>query len=131
MVKKQNVPPQFSHCINEFCNMVANATQNYAWNKEEMNKLDKLTQDYLHKLELGGLDYKGRAKIATKLTQCRKLRRMSKDTIEVLEPFISFLESDKGKNMMNLMKDALGKTRRVEERMVNRTYRNKVLEPDK
>lgn len=131
MAKKQNVPPQFSPCINDFCNMVANATQNYAWNKEEMNKLDKLTQDYLHKLELGGLDYKGRAKIATKLTQCRKLRRMSKDTIEVLEPFINFLESEKGKNMMNLMKDALGKTRKVEERMVNRTYRNKVLEPDK
>lgn len=131
MVKKQNVPPQFSPCINDFCNMVANATQNYAWNKEEMNRLDKLTQDYLHKLELGGLDYKGRAKIATKLTQCRKLRRMSKDTIEVLEPFISFLESDKGKNMMNLMKDALGKTRKVEERMVNRTYRNKVLDTEK
>lgn len=131
MGKKQNVPPQFSPCINDFCNMVANATQNYAWNKEEMNRLDKLTQDYLHKLELGGLDYKGRAKIATKLTKCRKLRRMSKDTIEVLEPFISFLESDKGKNMMNLMKDALGKTRKVEERMVNRTYRNKVLDTEK
>lgn len=131
MAKKQNVPPQFSPCINDFCNMVANATQNYAWNKEEMNKLDKMTQDYLHKLELGGLDYKGRAKIATKLTQCRKLRRMSKDTIEVLEPFINFLESEKGKNMMNLMRDALGKTRKVEERMANRSYRNKVLEPEK
>ena len=131
MAKKQNVPPQFSPCINDFCNMVANATQNYVWNKEEMNKLDKLTRDYLHKLELGGLDYKGRAKIATKLTQCRKLRRMSKDTIEVLEPFINFLESEKGKNMMNLMRDALGKTRKVEERMANRSYRNKVLEPEK
>lgn len=131
MVKKQNVPPQFSPCINDFCDMVADATKNYAWNKEEMNRLDKLTQDYLHKLELGGLDYKGRAKIATRLTQCRKLRRESKDTIEVLEPFISFLESDKGKNMMNLMRDALGKTRKVEERMVNRSYRNKVLEPEK
>lgn len=131
MGKKQNVPPQFSPCINEFCNMVSDATKNYAWNKEEMNRLDKLTQDYLHKLELGGLDYKGRAKIATKLTQCRKLRRMSKDTIEVLEPFINFLESEKGKNMMNLMRDALGKTRKVEERMMNRSYRNKVLEPEK
>ena len=101
----------------------------YEWNKNEVSKLDKLTQDYLHKLELEGLDYKGRAKVATQLTECRQLRRSSKDTVEVLEPFVLFLESEKGKNMMNLMKDALGKTRKVEERMTNRSYRYKVLEP--
>lgn len=131
MKNKQNNPPQFSQCISSFCTMVTDVLHDYEWNKDEVSRLDKLTQDYLHKLELDGLDYKGRAKIATQLAICRQLRRSSKDTVEVLEPFISFLESDKGKNMMNLMSDALGKTRRVEERMVNRSYRNKVLEPEK
>ena len=129
MKNKQNSPPQFSLYISNFCTMVTDVLRDYEWNKEEVNRLDKLTQDYLHMLELDRLDYKGRAKVATKLTVCRQLRRASKDTVEVLEPFVTFLESDKGKNMMNLIRDALGKTRKVEERMENRTYRYKVLDP--
>lgn len=125
---KDDVKPQFSVCISEFCSMVTDAQQNYLWNQEELSRLDKLTQDYLHKLELDNLDYKGRAKIATQLSLCRKMRRASKDTVEVLEPFMSFLNSDKGKSMMNLIREALGKTRKVEEKMKNRTYRFKVLE---
>ncbi len=31
--------------------------------------------------------------------------------------------------MMNLMREVLGKTRKVEERMANRAYRYKVYEP--
>ena len=129
MKNKQNSPPQFSSYISDFCTMVTDVLRDYEWNKEEVNRLDKLTQDYLHMLELDGLDYKGRAKVATKLTVCRQLRRASKDTVEVLEPFVTFLESEKKKNMMNLIRDALGKTRKVEERMENRTYRYKVLDP--
>lgn len=96
-----------------------------------MNRLDKLTQDYLHALELNGLDYKERARVATQLAATRKLRRASKDTVEVLEPLMVFLDSDKGKNMMNLMRETLGKTRKVEEKMSNRTYRNRVLDEGK
>lgn len=108
--------------------MVDSAKRDFEWNKEEVNRLDKLTQDYLHMLELNGLDYKERAKVATKISVCRKMRRESKDTVEILEPFIVFLESDKGKNMVNLVRDALGKTRKVEEKMLNRTYRFKVYD---
>ena len=125
-VKKQSVP-QFSKYISEFCNLITEARSDYEWNKDEVNRLDKLTQDYLHKLELEGLSYSERAKVATKIAKCRQLRRASKDTTEILEPFVQFLESDKGKNMNNLLREALGKTREVEERMENRTYRYKVL----
>lgn len=125
-VKKQSVP-QFSKYISEFCNLITEARSDYEWNKDEVNRLDKLTQDYLHKLELEGLSYSERAKVATKIAKCRQLRRASKDTTEILEPFVQFLESDKGKNMNNLLREALGKTRKVEERMENRTYRYKVL----
>lgn len=125
-VKTKN--PQFSVHISEFCNMMSNACSDYEWNRDEVSRLDKLTQDYLHMLELEGLNYKERAKVATKLSHCRQLRRESKDTAEMLEPLISFLQSDKGKNMMNLLREALGKTRKIEERMENRRYRYKVLE---
>lgn len=90
-------------------------------------RLDKLTQDYLHSLELDNLDYKQRAKLATQLAACRRQRRASKDTVETLEPLITFIESDKGKNMLNMMREVLGKTRKIEEKMEYRQYRRKVL----
>lgn len=124
---KQN--PKFSATISNFCDMVADVKADYEWNREEVNRLDKLTQDYLHKLELEGLDYRERAKVATQLSKCRQLRRASKDTVEILEPFMEFIDSDKGRQTMNLMREALGKTRKVESKMETRTYRYKVLTP--
>lgn len=103
------------------------AQKDYAWNYEQVGRLDRLTQDYLHKLELENLDYRERAKVATALANCRRQRRECKDTVEVLEPLVQFLESDKGKNLLNLVREALGKTRRVEERMETRTYVPRVL----
>ena len=46
--------PQFSTYISDFCKMVADVQRDYEWNREEVNRLDKLTQDYLHQLELDG-----------------------------------------------------------------------------
>lgn len=126
--KKVTKVPQFSLHISEFCKLITEAQRDYEWNSDEVNRLDRLTQDYLHKLELEGLSYSERAKVATQLAKCRQLRRESKDTAEVLKPFILFLESDKGRNMINLLREALGQTRKVEERMENRTYRYKVLD---
>lgn len=128
-MSKCDKQPSFSTYISDFCNMVNAAKSDYEWNREEVNRLDKLTQDYLHMLELDGLDYKERAKVATQISKTRQTRRASKDTTEILEPLIQFLDSDKGRNMMNLMREVLGKTRKVEERMSNRTYRYKVYEP--
>lgn len=127
MGAKKSNKPKFSPCIGDFCCLMENAQKDYAWNYEEVNRLDRLTQDYLHKLELDGLDYKERAKVATLLAQCRQKRRKCKDTVEVLEPLVQFLDSDKGKNLYNLVREALGKTRKVEERMETRTYVPRVL----
>lgn len=106
------------------------AKLDYVWNSNEVNRLDKLTQDYLHKLELDDLDYKQRARIATQLTRCRRERRICKDTAQTLDPLIQFLESDKGKNLLNLMREALGKTRKVESRLETRVYHPRVLQDD-
>lgn len=122
--------PQFSVCLSDFINLVTEAQRDYQWNYDEVNRLDRLTQDYLHELELDGLDYRGRAKVATQLRDCRQLRRASKDTVEVLEPLMEFINSDKGKNLLNLLRETLGKTRRVEQYMESRNYRRKVLQDD-
>ena len=127
-MSKKNNNPIFSETISNFCNMVTEVKSDYEWNKAEVNRLDRLTQDYLHQMELNGLNYRERAKVATQLTKCRQLRRESKDTVETLEPFVEFIESEKGKQIMNFMKEALGKTRKVENYMKTRTYRYKELD---
>ena len=119
---------RFSEHISEFCKLMEDAQKDYEWNYSEVNRMDKLTQDYLHKLELENLGYKGRAKVATQLTRCRQMRRGCKDTVEVLEPLVDFLESDKGKNFLNLLREVLGSTRKAEKRMGARVYIPRVLE---
>lgn len=119
--------PQFSETISGFCRMLEDAQKDYIWNCDEMKRMDDLTQDYLHKLELDGLDYKERAKVATQLTKCRQARRECKDTIEVLEPLMQFLYSDRGKSLYNQFRETLGKTRKVEKSMETRTYIPRVL----
>lgn len=128
MAKNKRRVPRFSSVISDFVKTMEDASRDYAWNYNEVGRMDRLTQDYLHKLELGGLDYKERAKVATQLAQCRRTRRECKDTVEVLEPLVQFLECDKGKNLYNLVREALGKTRKVEERMETRVYIPRILE---
>lgn len=122
--------PQFSVCLSDFLNLITEVQRDYQWNYDEVNRLDRLTQDYLHQLELDGLDYRGRAKVATQIKDCRQLRRASKDTVEVLEPLMEFINSDKGKNLLNLLREILGKTRRAEQYMETRSYRRRVLQDD-
>lgn len=124
------VKPQFSQSASQFCRMMDDAKKDYAWNYAAVNRADRLTQDYLHKLELDGLDYRQRAKVATQLARCRQMRRECKDTVEVLEPLVDFLESEKGKHLLNLMREVLGRTRKVEERMGTRVYVPRVLEQE-
>lgn len=66
--------------------------------------------------------YKERAKVATKLAECRQLRRAHKDTDEILESLVSYFDTEKGKKLKNLLNEVLGKTREVEEHMETRTY---------
>lgn len=130
MSKKKQPLPKFSPCISETCEMMDNAIRDYNWSVEQIHRMDQLTQDYLHKLELEDLNYAERAKLATKLQQCRQMRRVYKDTVEVLDPLVKWLNSDRGKSLYNLLREVLGKTRRAEECMEKRAYYPRVLQQD-
>lgn len=119
--------PQFSQTISDFLAMMDNAKKDYEWNESERKRMEALTQDYLHDLELMELGYKERAKIATQLAKCRRERREHKDMVVCLEPLVTFLDSEKGRQTMNLMREALGKTRKIESYMQSRKYYHRVL----
>ena len=61
-----------SEYITEFLNFVTEAQSRYRFCSDEVGKQDKLTQDYLHNLELDDLKRDERNKVATKLMINRK-----------------------------------------------------------
>lgn len=79
-------------------------------------------------LELDGLKYEERAKVATKITKCRQQRRVYKDAAQTLEPLVRYLSDDKGRQVYNMMREILGQTRKIEEHMTTRVYYPRVLE---
>lgn len=129
-MKNKKQTPAFSENISAICRMFDDAIKDYQWNDEKVADMDRLTQDYLHKLELDGLKYEERAKVATQLAKCRQERREHKDTVMILEPLVQYLSSDKGRQLSNLLKEVLGKTRKAEEKMENRVYYPRVLGRD-
>lgn len=118
---------KFSDRISEICKLLESAQKDYAWYSGKVMEMDRLTQDYLHMLELDGLKYEERAKVATKLTKCRQERRKYKDTVQALEPVCELMNSDRGKQFLRQLQEALGRTRRNEERMKTRVYCPRVL----
>lgn len=122
--------PQFSQQISEFLNFLDSVQKEYSWNYERVGKMDSLTQDYLHKLELEVLDYKERAKVATAMTKCRQYRRDCKDIVCALEPLVVFLGTERGRTTVNQLREVLGRTRKAEERLEGRHYTPRVLDEE-
>ena len=111
-----------SETLAVFLSAMDRAKHDYEWNESEMKRMDALTQDYLHSMELQDMGYKERAKIATKLAECRKQRRKHKDMVTILEPLMLVLNDEKGKQTIKMLKEALGKTRKIEANMECRRY---------
>ena len=120
--------PVFSDYISDLCKAVDNEVKDYEYCIREMERLDKLTQDYLHMLELGDLKYAESAKLATQLQKCRQGRREYKDVVQVLAPLLEFLGDSRNKNILNQLREVLGKMRKVEKRQNHRVYYPRVLD---
>lgn len=116
-----------SEYITEFLNFVAEAQTQHRIYEEEVNNQDKLTQDYLHKLELGELKSSERSKVATKLAVNRKDRRYYKDRVEELKPIVQLFEDPVNKKVFEKLKQVLGECRRWEGYHKDRKYKPRVL----
>lgn len=110
--------------ISEFLNFLSQTNEEYEHNYMQVNTLDKLTQDYLHDLELDDTTYKDRAKLATKLRDTRRARRNHKDSVQVLTPVVEWINQNK--KSVNSLKQLLGIVRKEESKLQNRVYIRKV-----
>ena len=120
-----------SEYITEFLNFITEAKSQYNFCSEEVNNQDKLTQDYLHSLELDNLKCGERSKLATKLAINRKDRRYYKDRVEELEPIVKFFEEPQHKKVLDKLTQTLGQTRRAESYHKDRVYVPRVLNEEK
>ena len=120
-----------SEYISEFLNFISAAQSHYRFCSDEDNNHDKLTQDYLHSLELDGLKRIERSKVATKLAVNRKDRRYYKDRVEELEPIVQFFEEPQNKKVLDKMKQILGVVRKSELYHKDRKYIPRVLKEKK
>ena len=93
-----------------------------------METENKLSQDYLHKLELETTKAPERNKIATRLATCLKDRRYYKDHVEELEPMFELISDPKMKPFLDQLKQVLGKVRKQEKYHESRKYKQKVLD---
>lgn len=124
----KQVQIQHSQIIKTFLDFVDSARSEYNFNLEAMKNEERITQDYLHKLELEGLNCRERSKIATQLAHNRQARRSYKDAVEELEPIVEFFEDPKNRSVLNSMSQLLGQVRKVESYHKRRFYVPKVID---
>ena len=117
-----------SEHISSFLNFVKAVEGEYRYYNQLMETENKLSQDYLHKLELETTKAPERNRIATRLAICRKDRRYYKDHVEELEPMYELISDPKMKPFLDQMKQVLGKVRKQEKYHESRTYKPKVLD---
>ena len=120
-----------SEYLSEFLNFVAEAQSHYRFCLEEVDNQEKLTQDYLHSLELDGLKRDERSKIATKLAINRRDRRYYKDRVEELEQIVEFFNDPQNKKVLDKLKQVLGATRKAEGYHKDRVYIPRMLKEKK
>lgn len=116
-----------SEQLSSFLNFIAAAQSHYNFCLDEMHKQEKLTQDYLHSLELDDLKCDERSKLATKLAINRKDRRYFKDRVEELEPIVTFFADGQNKKMLDKLRQVLGQVRKQEGYHTDRTYYPRIL----
>jgi hypothetical protein len=124
--------------IEAFLNFYQASKTDYLYAQEQLKKCQDYTQDILHSLELDNLSYSDRCKLMTKLTACRKDRRYWKDQVEELEPLVSVFsitadtahkkaEVERNAKVINLLREALGQTRRQENYHKDRKYTPRIF----
>ena len=117
----------YSEQISNFLSFLTESQTEYNYSYEEVNRLDKLTQDYLHQLELDNLKCAERSKVATQLAICRKDRRYYKDKVEELQPLINFFKVNENIRAIEKLKKVLGEVKKEERGHENRFYVPRVL----
>lgn len=116
--------------LSDFLIYLRESDERYHMAREDEQQANDETQDILHSLELDKHTYNEQAKLARKLVEVRKRRRIAKETQEVTAPIVTWSEANK--QVIKALERVLGDARKAEKRKEHRMYapRTGVLESD-
>lgn len=100
--------------IEEFLNFVDACGREYAYVQDMVKEEDSRLQDLLHEMEFAA-DRAERNRVATKLQNSRRARRKNKDILQKNELLIKFFEDSQNRKTLNMLRQLLGRQRKVEE----------------
>lgn len=116
----------YSDTLSAFIKLNESIKREYESALDFVNERDKELSDLVHKLELEPLNQNEKAKIGTEISHNRRDRRYWKNIVDCYEPLYSLLNTSKEyKTSIEQLKQVLGKVRRAEDYLKNRTYKPK------
>ena len=121
---------KLSERISDLCGELDQAQMDYQYYYDKVNEMDRLTQDYLHMVELKDLYDMELVRFGEELRDCQRKRREYKDICDHLQPVVEFLKTEKGQTTHDQLKQLLGKVRETEKRLANRQYIPRTLKEE-
>lgn len=116
-----------SEHVANFIFYITTALENYNIYYNKVGEQDRLTQDYLHALEINDNNKAERERITQQLIDNRRDRRFYKDRVEEIEPIVEFYNNPNNKMAFERLNQLLEALKNVEEYHKNRTYKPRVL----
>lgn len=116
-----------SEIISAFLKLLDDVPKEYKVACDFVNEKDKEAQDIMHEVELNQLKTNEKAKLMTELQNNRRERRYWKDKVDEYQPLNDYLNQSKEfKNIINQLKQILGKVRKAEKYLEERTYKPRI-----
>ncbi len=120
----------YEEVISNFLKLTSNIESEYRIASELLEEQNQLTQDYLHKLELGKLNAVELTKVAKSIQDNRKERRKHKNDMEYAQIIVEFVQNPQTRDVLHQLEAALGKLRKMKKQRQYRVYRFRVIDEE-
>lgn len=120
----------YEEVISNFLKLTSNIESEYRIASELLEEQNQLTQDYLHKLELGKLNAIELTKVAKSIQDNRKERRKHKNDMEYAQIIVEFVQNPQTRDVLHQLEAALGKLRKMKKQRQYRVYRYRVIDEE-
>lgn len=120
----------YEEVISNFLKLTSNIESEYRIASELLEEQNQLTQDYLHKLELGKLNAIEITKVAKSIQDNRKERRKHKNDMEYAQIIVEFVQNPQTRDVLHQLEATLGKLRKMKKQRQYRVYRYRVIDEE-
>lgn len=110
--------------VDNLIDILKDIKDTYDFNYQNINDLDKETQDLEHEIEIGQYDSKKGYKLVKEFRRVRQERRKLSDENATLKYLYDYFTNQK--TMLKDLQDIRGEIKREEDKLINRLYMPKI-----